>query len=472
MPQETVAVPTVYPQSQLHCAAVYLYGVLDFRYAILSGKLQPLEHRGKFFSMHQYSKLFGSCRIPSTGLDYNTIQPESTHVIIILRNAFYQLQVCDESGKPYSINQLFSSLLAINSSESEPSEPIGYFTTLPRLEWAAIRTRIHQDNAVSLQAIQDSILTLSLLDSVPGSDPNRLVLESMASLTPGSRWHDKTIQLIVFKDGQYSCSMEHSLVDGAPADHMVSHASVFLRRKISISLADELPFQRLNWSIPLDLKLKYFENPHEMIRYSSIRHQLNVQVFKFPDFGVQALKHERKQSPDAVFQAAFQLAYYRTFKKIVATYESVGTTQFYHGRTETLRSVTKPMLSFIKDCHNKTKLLKALETHVTNTREARNGQGIDRHLLALRILAAETPVELFQDPIFIHSNTWQLSTSQLTGAGVKVFRPVTSDGLGIAYSIFPDHIRGVITSYEPISFSSALLQALQDIDQLLLNVKI
>lgn len=46
-------------------------------------------------------------------------------------------------------------------------------------------------------------------------------------------------------------------------------------------------------------------------------------------------------SPDSVMQLAIQLAFYKTFKQFVPTYESSSTAAFKKGRTECIRSATR-----------------------------------------------------------------------------------------------------------------------------------
>lgn len=48
-----------------------------------------------------------------------------------------------------------------------------------------------------------------------------------------------------------------------------------------------------------------------------------------------------KLSPDAFIQMAIQLAWYRTRGEFTATYETVLTRMFKHGRTETLRTLSR-----------------------------------------------------------------------------------------------------------------------------------
>lgn len=149
-------------------------------------------------------------------------------------------------------------------------------------------------------------------------------------------------------------------------------------------------------------------------------------------------------SPDAVMQLAFQSAYYKLAGKYTATYESCSTAAFKHGRTETVRPCTRATANFCDNLHiNKlsNKELRPLITecsilHSQLTKEAAMGQGFDRHLFALKYLAAKqgrpTP-SMFQDACYEAMNYNKLSTSTLAAPTVYAggFGPVVQDGYGI-----------------------------------------
>ena len=89
--------------------------------------------------------------------------------------------------------------------------------------------------------------------------------------------------------------------------------------------------------------------------------------------------------------------------------------------------------------------------------EAATGQGFDRHLFALRAIAAEAVAEgktpllprLFRDASFALLAHNTLSTSHLTRPSIDIngFGPVVEDGYGIAYNIRSDEVRGAVTTY-------------------------
>eukprot|EP00057_Strongylocentrotus_purpuratus_P020549 XP_011675023.1 PREDICTED: peroxisomal carnitine O-octanoyltransferase-like [Strongylocentrotus purpuratus] len=159
---------------------------------------------------------------------------------------------------------------------------------------------------------------------------------------------------------------------------------------------------------------------------------------------------EHKMHPDATIQLALQLAYYTAFDKPGAAYETATTRQFYHGRTDTMRSCSMEAIDWCKamldsqgdPTHQRSLLRKAHDKHLTLMAEAASGQGIDRHLLGLYILSQEMglPIpDLFMDKAFVLSGgggNFPLSTSTLGYTpGVAAMSPMRQDGYMCCYTI-------------------------------------
>jgi len=75
--------------------------------------------------------------------------------------------------------------------------------------------------------------------------------------------------------------------------------------------------------------------------------------------------------------------------------------------------------------------------HNSTTRDAMLGRGIDRHLLGLRLqLRSEESSPFFDDPLFVLSQEWKLSTSGLSAGNrflATGFGAPFADGYGINY---------------------------------------
>ena len=82
-----------------------------------------------------------------------------------------------------------------------------------------------------------------------------------------------------------------------------------------------------------------------------------------------------------------------------------------------------------------------------------SGQGFDRHLFALRDLAAREqmpPFPIFEDPSYKSLNHIILSTSTLSSDAVLLggFAPVTPDGYGIGYSVLDEWLGAQVSTYD------------------------
>jgi len=183
-----------------------------------------------------------------------------------------------------------------------------------------------------------------------------------------------------------------------------------------------------------------------------------TKVLDFQDFGGNQIK-SMKVSPDAMVQLAIQLAQYRLHKNFVATYESCAVGKFFHGRTETIRSNTNESKAFVLAMTNdatpaaekKEKLNKAAARQSEVAKACSVGMGVDRHLRAMKELAAASGglPEFFKDPIYPLTSTWRLSTSNVTTVHNRLFcfGPVCMDGYGLGYVIMPSYISMNITCF-------------------------
>lgn len=99
------------------------------------------------------------------------------------------------------------------------------------------------------------------------------------------------------------------------------------------------------------------------------------------------------------------------------------------------------------------------------------GQGFDRHLFALRYLAASKGRALpglYTDPAYSAINHNILSTSTLTSPAVSLggFAPVVPDGFGVGYGVHDDWIGCNVSSYparDVHEFLRCVRKSLEDI---------
>ncbi|KAG8825335.1 hypothetical protein FRC17_008729, partial [Serendipita sp. 399] len=201
----------------------------------------------------------------------------------------------------------------------------------------------------------------------------------------------------------------------------------------------------------------------------------------FEDYGVGWIRGTAKLSPDAFIQMALQLAWMKDQKKPTAVYETASTRMFLHGRTEVIRSFSKESLAFVRAMDDEIAtqeerlqlLIEAIKAHNTYTREASLGSGIDRHLMALRLVMKPTEqAEIFEDELFSRSQEWKLSTSGLSSGDRFIgtgFATPYPDGYGINYLAGSKILKFGIESKHSCqttstqAFKRALVQSLREI---------
>jgi carnitine O-acetyltransferase len=183
--------------------------------------------------------------------------------------------------------------------------------------------------------------------------------------------------------------------------------------------------------------------------FAALRDNVTVTVLHYNGYGTDWIKRN-KLGPDGFVQMALQLAYYRLHNTFVATYETGQTRQFHNGRTDTVRPCSIESAEFCKlmlspDATHDQKLaafnaaLKAVGTYM---KDVVDGRGFDRHLMGLRLIAAEQGLDtpaVFNDPLYKRATTFKLSTSNVPTRGIVNggFGPVAVDGYGVCYQLFP-----------------------------------
>lgn len=95
------------------------------------------------------------------------------------------------------------------------------------------------------------------------------------------------------------------------------------------------------------------------------------------------------------------------------------------------------------------------------------GQGFDRHLFALRLMALEnkfTRILLFEDPAYPKMNYNIISTSTLSSPAFQAgsFGPVVNDGYGIGYMIMEDALGCIVTNYKNHTDGPDFIECLRD----------
>ena len=379
--------------------------------------------------MYQFSRLFGTARIPTDTGCQIAQDGGSKHVVVLCKGQFYWFDVLDDnsdlimSEKDIAINLQ----VIIEDAERIPTQEaargaLGVLSTENRKIWSGLRdvlTREEGSNNAECLNIVDSAIFIVCLDYTEPKNSADLcgnmlcgsseVVKGVQIGTCTNRWYDK-MQIIVCKNGSAGINFEHTGVDGHTVLRFASdlYTDTILRFAKSINgLAPTLwatnspdPSKRdpdsfgdvsttphkLEWDMlpELSTALRFAET-----RLADLIQQNEFQTLEFVGYGKNFMT-SMGFSPDAYVQMAFQAAYYGLYGRVENVYEPAMTKIYLHGRTEAIRAVSQESSQFIrtfwaeKNAYDKVEALrKACEQHTKRTKECSKAQGQDRHLYAL-----------------------------------------------------------------------------------------
>ncbi|EJT98335.1 carnitine acetyl transferase [Dacryopinax primogenitus] len=428
--------------SQLTRAASLIAASLGFIHDLRHEILEPDSFRGRPLDMYQYTRLFGTARIPTQRGCRMDSNEGSRHICVSRRGQIYYFDVLDSQSRPVlTEREILSNLQAICAdADSLPLEQvstnsIGLLTTENRKIWSSLRQTLHEHrrNRMCLKVVDDALFIVCLDDHTPSTTAEMCgnflcgtyrLEEGVQVGSCTNRWYDK-LQIIVCENGAAGINFEHTGVDGhtvlrfaadvytecllllarsinpsAPTLFKVSlspHAKSYKPKGHHHHLAEEEPEEhihstpkKLEWTMTPEVKtgIRFAET-----RLSDLICQNDCQVLEFRDYGKNFIT-KYGFSPDAFVQMAFQAAYYGLYGRIETTYEPAMTKAFLHGRTEAIRTVQPESVEFIKtyfsDKHSPWEkiaaLRKACENHVRLTKECSVGLGQDRVLYAMYCL--------------------------------------------------------------------------------------
>lgn len=421
--------PTPARNNQVTRAASLVVSALEFVRAVRKEELPPDAIRGTPLDMYQYSRLFGTARVPTEAGCQIEQDPESKHVVVMCHGQFYWFDVLDDDSdvimteKDVAINlQTVLDDAAQTPIQDAAKGALGVLSTENRKVWSGLRdvlTRDEGSNNADCLGIVDSALFIICLDYTEPTTASALCQNMLCGTseiekgvqigTCTNRWYDK-LQIIVCKNGSAGINFEHTGVDGHTVLRFASdvYTDTILRFARTIngqaptlwastspdpSKRDPESFgdvnttpHKLEWDMTPELKIavRFAET-----RLADLIEQNEFQCLDFQPYGKNFIT-SMGFSPDAFVQMAFQAAYYGLYGRVECTYEPAMTKMYLHGRTEAIRTASPESVNFVQTfwadnpAEQKVEALKrACQKHVNITKECAKGQGCDRHLYAL-----------------------------------------------------------------------------------------
>ncbi|MDT7615960.1 MAG: carnitine O-acetyltransferase [Pseudonocardiales bacterium] len=477
------------PLGQLDRAARLVAGSLDYELRISDETLPPATQRGQALSMDQNKYLFSATRIPgevqdSSRTPYTDAWPgpsRERHIVVFFRGNMISLDVMDDDGRPYTVDEIASGLraaMASGATAAAPGTSVGSLTSKARAEWAASRQALlDAGNAEVLDVVERALFCVCLEDFTPVSP-----LEASDNLLhgdSGNRWFDKAVSLIIFADGTAGYNGEHCNLDGTT---VISFLDTVLEAPEPPSGGDRVPgCALLEFTLDDTLRADVLAAAYAFTVYAADTATTTLSV----DFGAERAKALRC-SPDAFAQMAFQLAHQRAKGHVGATYESISTLQFRHGRTEAMRVVTPEILAFVAamdepaaDADTRRAAFRAAaDKHVARAKECQAGLAPEQHLWELQLIQKRAggtePLPLFDSPGWLVMRDDYLSTSAVPSSHVRYwgFGSTSEKCIGVGYAMMPGRFDLYLSTPRAVSaqmgvFAGALADAVRELEELL-----
>lgn len=421
--------PTPARNNQVTRAASLVISALCFVRAVRKEELPPDTLKGTPLCMYQYSRLFGTARVPTENGCQIAQDSGAKHVVVLCKGQFYWFDVLDDNAdlimteKDMALNLQ----VIVDDAEETPIQEaakgaLGVLSTENRKIWSGLRdvlTREEESNNADCLGIVDSALFVLCLDYTEPQTSAQLcgnmlcgtseVVKGVQVGTCTNRWYDK-MQIIVCKNGSAGINFEHTGVDGHTVLRFASdlYTDTILRFAKSIngqapslwasdspdpSKRDPDSFgdvsttpHKLEWDMlpELSTALRFAET-----RLADLIQQNEFQTLEFTGYG-KIFMTSTGFSPDAFVQMAFQAAYYGLYGRVENVYEPAMTKVFLHGRTEAIRAVSRESADFVRTFWGENPaiqkveaLRKATQKHTAHTKECAKALGQDRHLYAL-----------------------------------------------------------------------------------------
>lgn len=248
--------------------------------------------------MWQYSRIFGTVRVPGEEIDHLEQYPKSKHIAVICNNRFYKVDVYDESGQlsPTDLQIQFTRILEDAEGKNPDDEPnVGCLPSADRTTWAKMRFYIclkaltscrkeliemDEVNNKSLEAIETALFVVIFDEESPST------VEELAEFGMHRKgkpmWYDKNLNMIMFKNGRFTANVDHTFADASVMVHVFdfvfsveSSVDHWVKHTADIQLP---PPQKLEWKVTPEFNKKIAE---VQAKYSELAKCLEINVSFF-----------------------------------------------------------------------------------------------------------------------------------------------------------------------------------------------
>jgi carnitine O-acetyltransferase len=215
---------------QINRAAGLISNLLNFNDLIDSEQLPPEYIKDKPLCMNQYTKIFGTTRVPGEKADSVVSQYPTTakHIIVLIKNQIFKVDVYSDDRKRVPIAEierlLFTASKEALASSTEPS--VGLLTAGHRdtcYEGTHLLSELSPENKSNLDTIQSALFAVCLDDYSTLKNIDLAHHQIFHNHDATNRWFDKSIQLIVSNNGRAGINGEHTPSDAVVPGNVMNY---------------------------------------------------------------------------------------------------------------------------------------------------------------------------------------------------------------------------------------------------------
>ena len=370
-------------------------------------------------SMSQYKRLVGGYRLPKPTIDTQTFSPNSKHIVVLHAGRIYKMQVYNpaDGDRCLSVEEMYQLLSQVVSCVSEDTQgnllPVSLLTALDRDSWYSAREQLIEDspvNADSLIEIETSLFGLCIDECIEANESETPKLFRFGDVRNDyrcfNRWYGLGFHTIFTKNGFSANISDHALLDGVIPYFLETLADFKPQLDLTKPLDPKLNAKLIEWRLSEKIFIHLDDAVTKMNHWYR---DLDVFNCYFEDFG-KSLIDKHGIYYQGFIQLAIQLAYYRLYNQLTASYQTVSLKSYREGRLEHPITVSEEIETFVEsmtirslsDKERWKLMLRAIHTYRQLLSDTSKGHVFVKHIQALRYLAEREnlSVDLFQDSHF------------------------------------------------------------------------
>ncbi|KAL4759179.1 choline/carnitine O-acyltransferase [Aspergillus foveolatus] len=441
--------------SQAERAALIASTVIQYKFRLENGQIQPRYVNEQPQCMGLYKYMFDTVREPTLGVDLMRRYPGNDYFVVLRRGHVYKIRF-DPSPQYAQYERLERIFQTILDTRIDEVDWFGVLTAADRISWAKTRQEfmhLSEENASYIRTIEQSAFVVCLDDGSPDTPEER---GRHFHFSDGSnRWHDKPIEFIIAANGASGVLGDHTGLDAGTVHGLNTEIADAIRRH-----QDRRTLSNGTTSCEITV---------QPVRYSAISPGIDARIHETRSIYTAAIASREhryttwtgygssfmkayKIPANSAFQLVVQLAGRYYFGQTSPCWETVLQSNFHTGRVEINQVVTAQVAAFVdaaakediplSECRQL--LVEAARAHSSAVLACTRAGGSDRFLSMMREIVEddEQEPELYNDPVYKRARPRKfISNCFTTGMAENGCCLREEDGIWLHFEVEPESVK-------------------------------